>query len=110
MNLQINKSLIKGSFILIIAFGLFSFFHFLFQVAMARMLTLSEYGTLAPLSAMIIIFLIFSEAIQTIITKYSSEEKEKGKLKNLLKNSFRKASFTSSAFFVFYLILSVPLS
>ena len=108
--MEINKSLVKGSFILLLAYGLFSFFHFAFQLAMARMLTLSEYGVLAPLSAIIIIFLIFNESVQTVITKYSSKEKQEGKLKNLLKRSIKKAFLISLLFYVLYLILAIPLA
>ncbi len=108
--MEINKGLVKGSFVLLIAFGIVNFFHFTFQLVMARMLTLSEYGVLAPLSAIIVIFLIFNESIQTIITKYSSKEKEEGKLKNLLKKSFKRALYFSSLFYISYLIICIPLS
>lgn len=108
--MRLHIDLIKGSFILLLAFGLSNFLHFLYQLSMARMLTLGEYGILAPLSAIIYIFLIFSESVQTIITKYSNKENDKGKLKNLIKRSFRKAFSISLVFFVIYLIASVPLS
>lgn len=108
--IKLHKNLIKGSLILLLAFGIVNFFHFIFQLIMARMLSISEYGTLAPLSAIIIIFLIFSESLQMIITKYSSHEKNKGKLKNLLKRSFKRAFLVSLLFYIVYIIISIPLS
>ncbi len=108
--LKINKNLVKGSFILLIAFGLFNFFQFLFQLFMARMLSVSDYGILASLFAIIYIFLIFTESVQTIMTKYSASENNKGKLKSLLKKASHKAFFVALYLFVFYIILAIPLS
>ncbi len=108
--LKINRNLVKGSFILLMAFGLFNFFHFLFQFFMARMLSISDYGILASLFAIIYIFLIFTESVQTIITKYSAKENDKGRLKNLLKKASHKAFFVALYLFVFYIVLAIPLS
>ena len=108
--LKINKSLIKGSFILLIAFGIFNFFHFLFQFVMVRMLSISEYGVLATLFAIIYIILVFSESVQTILTKYTTNERDKGKIKNLLKKSSNKAFSISLILFIFYLVIAIPLS
>lgn len=110
MTLKLNKGLIKGGLILLIAFTLYNFLNSLFQMIMARMLSLSEYGVLAALFAIIYILAIFVESIQTIITKYSAKENNNGKLKNLLRKTSKKALKISLAIFVFYLIISVLLS
>lgn len=110
MNMKLNRGLIKGSLILLIAFGLFNFFNFLFQLIMARMLSILEYSVLASLFAIIYILSIFIESVQTIITKYSAEENDNGKLKNLLKKSSKKAFSISLILFISYLLISFPLS
>ena len=108
--IEVNKKIVKGSFILLIAFGLFNFLNFMFQLFMVRMLTVSEYGMLATLFAIIYILLIFSESVQIIIAKYSANENDKGKLKGLLKKASKKVFLISAILFIFYLIVSIPLS
>ena len=108
--MKLDRSLVKGSFILLIAFGLFNLFHFLFQFFMVRMLSISEYGILASLFAIIYILMVLSESIQTVIVKYSTKEESKGALKSLLKKSLRKTSSLSIFILILYLILSIPLS
>lgn len=108
--MKLNKLLIKGSFILILSFGLFNFLHFLFQFAMVRILSIAEYGILASLFAIIYILLVFSESFQTILAKYSAKENENGKLKNLLKKSIGKSIKISLFFFIIYIVISIPLS
>ncbi len=106
----LNKKLIKGSFILLIAFGLFNFFHFLFQFLMVRKLSVSDYGILATLFAIIYISAIVLESVQTIVSKYSANEDNKGKLKNLFKKSMRKAFYLASCVFGVYLLIAIVLS
>jgi O-antigen/teichoic acid export membrane protein len=77
---------------------------------MARMLSVSDYGILATLFSMIYIMGIFSESIQLVITKYSSNEKNKGKLKNIFLKSTKKALKVSLGIFVFYLAISLFLT
>ena len=71
--LKINKALIGGSLILLITFNLYHAFNYFFHFAMARMLTIADYGVLVALYSIIYIFTIFSESVQTIITKYASK-------------------------------------
>ena len=68
-----EDELIKGSFILFVLIGFFNLFNYLFQMSMARMLGPSDYGILAVLMSFIYIFSIPSEAIQTIISRYTSK-------------------------------------
>src|SRR3989344_1718284 len=107
--LKINRSLIKGSIILLLTFNIYGLLNFLFQFSMARLLPIKEYGIIVTLFAMIYILGIFSESISTIITKYSTTEKNKGKLKNILHRSLRKAIRISFLAFFVYLIIAIPL-
>ena len=109
MNEKINKKVIKGSLILVFAFGIFNFFHFLFQFFMARMLTLEDYGILATLFSIVYISSVITESIQTILAKYSVGQ-EIGKIKNLLRKSFKKFSKLAIWMFFAYLVLAIPLS
>ena len=107
--MKIDKRLWSGGIILILAFGIYNFFNFVFQLSMARMLSISDYGIFATLFAIIYILAVFVETIQTVITKYSSEENDKKKLKNILRKSLRKSFFISLLFFMLYLVISIPL-
>src|SRR3989344_6729189 len=108
--IRINSTLVKGSVVLLIAFGVFNFFHFLFQFFMARMLSIPDYGILATILAVIYITAILTESIQTIIAKYSANENNAGRLHNLLRKSVAKAFYFGSISFIIYLLLAVPLS
>ncbi len=103
----VTRSLVKGSLILLITFNLYNLLNFLFQFSMVRMLTVSEYGTLAALFSIIYLLGIFTEAIQTVMTKYSSKESDKGKLKNLMNKALKKSFRVSLMLFVFYLFISI---
>ncbi|MCX8159003.1 MAG: oligosaccharide flippase family protein [Candidatus Pacearchaeota archaeon] len=107
---KFSKELFKGSLILLITFNLYNILNFFFQFSMARLLTIVEYGILATLFSFIYILNLFSESIQTIITKYSSIEEDKGKLKNIIKKSLKKALKISSIFFLIYVFIAIPLS
>ena len=110
MSLKINKGLLKGSFILLVSFNIYNALNFFFHFAMVRLMTVIEYGILATLFSIIYMLAVFSESIQTILTKYTTMENNKGRIKNLLKRSFRKSFLVSSVLFITYLVISIPLS
>lgn len=107
---RINKALIGGSLILLISFNLFNLANFAFQFAMARFLSLAEYGSLAAILSLLYVTGIFAEPIQTVITKYASQEKDAGKLKNILRRSLKKALSISFILVLIFLGLAIPLS
>src|SRR3989344_5009800 len=76
-----GRGFLRGSLILLISFGIFNVLNFLFQLIMARSLSIAEYGVLATLFSILYITNVMSESIQLVITKYSSSEESKGKLK-----------------------------
>jgi len=108
--MKLNKEVVRGSFILLIAFNAFSFMNFVYHFSMARMLDARDYGTLAALFSIIYIGGIFSESIQAILTKYSSNEKDTGKLKNLFLKTFRKAGYFAAGIFVLFLFGAILLA
>lgn len=110
MALKIDKGLIKGSLILLIAYNLYNLLNFFFHFAMVRFLSVVEYGILASLYSIIYILAVFTEAIQTVIIKYTTKEQNKGKLKNIIKKLFKKSFFISGFLFISHLLISIPLS
>lgn len=108
--MEINKNLVKGSLILLIAFNIYNALNFFFHFAMVRMLSVIEYGILASLYSIIYVLAVFTESIQTVITKYTTKEENKGKLKNILKRGLKKSFFVSLIIFIFYIAISIPLS
>ena len=88
--MDIGKSFFRGSIVMLFFFGIFNILNFLFQIIIARSLTLSEYSVVATLLAIVYALSVFSEAIQLVVAKYASSEKNLRKLKCLLKNSMRE--------------------
>ncbi len=108
--MKINKALLRGSIILLLSFGIYNFLNFMFHFSMARMLSVSDFGTLAALFSIIYIFSLFAESIQTVIVKYTSRESNKGKIKNIIKRALKKGLKISLLLFIVFAILAYPLS
>lgn len=107
---SIFRRLLGGSLILLITFNIFNFLNLLFNVAMARSLTIEDYGVLTILMNLIIIFAVFSESIQTVLSRYSTQNSDKGKLKSLILKTFNKSKITSIKFYAIYAIAAIFLS
>ncbi|MFH1307850.1 MAG: oligosaccharide flippase family protein [archaeon] len=104
-----SNELAKGSFILLIMMNSFNLINYFFHFGMARMLGPEGYGILAAMMSLAYIFTIPSEAIQTVITKYTSKfnaEKDLGRIKNLLLKALQKGFFASLILFILYSFLS----
>jgi len=111
MNLgKISKGLFGGSLILLVTINLFNALNYFFHFVMARMLNAIDYGILVALMSMLYIFNVSTEAIQTIITKYASQESSFGKVKNIIKRSLSKSIYISSYLFFMYLVIAIFLS
>jgi O-antigen/teichoic acid export membrane protein len=106
----LEKNLVRGSFILLISFGVFNFLNFLFQFSMARLLSVAEFGVLSTLFSIIYVLSGFSESIQVTITKYAANQRDSGKLKNLLKRALKKSFFVSVIIFGAYLAAALLIS
>ncbi len=105
-----KNTLVRGGLILLIAFALFNVVNFFFHFAMARMLTVAEYGLVAALFSVIYVIGIFSESIQTVLAQYVAKEESKGKIKDALSRAMKKGFVFSTIFFVLYALLLYPLS
>jgi len=107
---SLTKQFLGGSLILLITFNLFNLINFFFQFSMARLLSVEHYGILATLFSMLYVIVVFAESIQVVTTKYSAEQENKGKLKNLFKRTFKKAIKFSIVIFAAYLVIMYPLA
>lgn len=108
--MKLDREIFKASIILLLVFNSYSLLNFIFQSSMARLLSVADYGILASLMYFVYFMSIFSESIQTIIMKYSSGERDLGKVKNILKRSFRKAIYPTIILLILYSIVILPIS
>ncbi len=108
--MALDKKLVRGSFILLLAFNAFNVLNFAFHFSMARMMDVTDYGVLATLFTIFYILAVFSESIQIVITKYAAKIEDKGIVKNILKRSLKKAFIVSWGILIVYIIFSVFLS
>ncbi len=108
--MRLHKELIKSSAILFIGFGLFNFLHFLYQLFMARFLSVQDYGVLASVLVIVYISSVFSESIQNFVSKCSSEEQNLGKIKNFINRISKKIRRISLPLTIIYLIIMLGLS
>ncbi|MAG07425.1 hypothetical protein CMI46_01255 [Candidatus Pacearchaeota archaeon] len=107
---KLSHGILGGSFILLVTINIFFILNYFFHFAMARMLSIENYGILVTLYSLIYILAIFTESIQLVISKYTTEEKDKGKVKNLLKKSSKKAFRISFYIFIIFLLIGIILS
>jgi len=93
-----------SSLILMVTSNLFNAFNFLFNVAMAYLLSLESYGSLAILMSSITVFGIFGESIQIVISRYVSNESNNAKIHHLLRRSIRKTLKLAMLVYLLFLL------
>jgi len=67
-----SNELVRGSFILLVTIGIYNLLNFIFHFSMGRLLGPAGYGVLAVLMSIIYIYGVPSEAIQNLVSKYTS--------------------------------------
>ena len=107
---DLTKGIFGGSLVLLVTINLFFILNYFFHFAMARMLSIENYGVLVALYSIIYILAIFTESIQLVISKYATKEKDDGKLKNIIARSSKKGLKYSLYIFMAYLLVSIFLS
>ncbi|MAE49248.1 hypothetical protein CMI48_00300 [Candidatus Pacearchaeota archaeon] len=105
-----SKNLLKGTLILLIMFNLFNVLNFIFQFSMARLLSLADYGIMSALFAIVYLSVGFTESIQTILTKFTTQEENKGKLHDIIKKALQKTIQLGILVYLIFLIIAIPLS
>lgn len=108
----LSSELGRGTIILFITLNIFNVLNFLFHFSMGRLLGPADYGILATLMSIVYIYNIPTEAIQTIVSRYTSKfniHNEKGKINYLISRSLKKGinitilSFVLATIFGFFL-------
>lgn len=90
-----------------------SFFIYIYQLAMGALLTPAEYGTLLSLLSLFTIVSIFSQTIQTSVSKFTSKFKVQnrlGAIKYLWKFFLKRTLLLGSAMFLVLALLSPLIS
>lgn len=108
-----SSDLKKGAIILFITVNLFNFLNFLFHFVMGRMLSPADYGTLAVLMSITYIYGIPSEAIQNLISRYTTHfsiKKKYGKIKFLMNKGAKKGFIFALVLFLIFGFFSIFLS
>lgn len=109
LSLLKKDELVRGSFVLFVMFGVYNVLNYIFQISMARTLGPADYGIFAVLMSIVYVFSIPSEAIQTVIAKYTSSlnaRGHEGKIKDLLMRSLRKGALLAFALFMAFLLIA----
>jgi len=101
--------LLGGSAVLLVTLNLANALHFVFHIAMARMLGPAGYGALAALLAILYVLNVFAESAQTVVARYASREGDPGRLHDLLRRALRKGGQATLAMLALYLAAAVPL-
>lgn len=106
----LKNEFVKGSLFLFIGANFLNFFNFLFHFIVGRMIGVADYSVVAAIVSMAYIFSIPTEAIQTIISKYTVKfSKSEKKINNLLVKSLKKFFFISLVCFIIFISFSTIL-
>ncbi|MFA5856717.1 MAG: oligosaccharide flippase family protein [Candidatus Pacearchaeota archaeon] len=108
-----KNDLVRGSLILFFFMNLFNLLNYVFQATMARLLSLSQFGTFAALMGIIYLFSFISDSVQLVSSKYTSiidEKKSPGKVKTMIFKMTKRGMQFSLFAFVLYLLSSFLIS
>jgi O-antigen/teichoic acid export membrane protein len=103
----------RGSLILLITINIFNFLNYLFHFVMGRMLIPADYGVVAVLMSLAGVYGIPTEAIQSLISSYTSKfntKKELEKINFLIRKSSKKALRVSIFLFLVATVVSIFIS
>ncbi|MCC7572391.1 MAG: oligosaccharide flippase family protein [Candidatus Methanofastidiosum sp.] len=106
-----ESGLIKHGLIMTVSMVIARFFGYLFQIYVARALGPEDYGVFGSLFAFFMILTIPVGTVQTVVSRYTSEYKVKGKyskIKHLMISAFKKLSKVGFVGFVLMAIFSIP--
>jgi len=108
-----SNELGRGAFVLFSTMILFNFLNFLFHFSMGRLLGPVNYGVLAVLMSIVYIFGVPAEAIQNLISNYTSKfniKKENNKIKFLMFKSLKMGFKIALLLFLISIILAIFIS
>lgn len=99
----------KDAFTLILFSAVAGIASYLYTFAMARMLSVEEYGLLYSIISLMYILGVPQETIRTVISRYVTKynaKKEKGKINELMSSSLKKIALFSFVIIVIFLAIS----
>src|SRR3989344_1821910 len=108
-----KDELVNGSVILFVMIVLFNFLNYGFHISMAKLMGPANFGVLAALMSIAYILNIPGEAIQTVVSRYTSKfvsQNKIGKIQELMIRSGKKGFKFAVISFVILCILSILLS
>ena len=108
-----KNELVLSSMTLLVLMLLGNILNYIFQFSMAVMLGPADYGILAVLTSFIYLFTVPTNAIQTVMSKYTTRfniKKEYGKIRGLMDYLIKKAFLASIFVFLGYLAAAFILS
>lgn len=103
------SGLLGGSALLLVTLNLASALHFVFHIAMARLLGPAGYGAVAALLAILYVLNVFAETVQTVLARYTAHEPDPGRLHDLLRRGLRKGGRAMLGLAAVYLLAALPL-
>ena len=103
------SGLLGGSALLLVMLNLASALHFVFHIAMARLLGPAGYGAVAALLAILYVLNVFAETVQTVLARYTAHEPDPGRLHDLLRRGLRKGGRAMLGLAAVYLLAALPL-
>ena len=105
-----SSELGRGAIILLVMINIYNVLNFAFHFSMARLLGPADYGILAVLMSLVYVFGAPSEAIQSVVTKYTSRfniKDEKSKIKFLITYLLKSGFKIGGVIFVLLEIFSI---
>ena len=104
------QSLLGGSAVLLVTANVANALHFAFHVLMARMLGPAGYGALAALMALLYVGYVLTEAMQTVMARYTARAAGPGEVRTLVERSLRRGLRGAAAIAGAYLLLTPALA
>jgi O-antigen/teichoic acid export membrane protein len=104
-----NNELLRASIVLLVLSNIANLINLAFQFLMARMLNLEDFGALSFISNLVFVFGVPALAIQTAISRKTTELNLAGKygnIKGLFKNATKRLFFISLGLMLTFIILA----
>jgi O-antigen/teichoic acid export membrane protein len=104
------QRLLGGSAVLMIAANVANALHFAFHVLMARLLGPAGYGALAALIALLYVGYVLTEAMQTVMARYTARAGSPGEVRTLVERALRQGLRGAAVITGAYLLLAIGLA
>ncbi len=107
---RLLQRLLGGSAVLLVTANVANALHFAFHVLMARMLGPASYGALAAVMALLYVGYVLTEAMQTVMARYTARAASPGEVRTLVERALRQGLRGAAVFTGVYLLLAVALA